>query len=135
MRTHIIIKILSTLYAKTYKFRYICNIFIKSIMKVNIDHIRVLYKKVVSIEEYFHPTNKWTHILPDGTNLQNPNVYYKELDIKFPPGGGEITFNEDIIERLVQKCIDTGATMIQFKCRDQNNEYAYPDYKINELLS
>lgn len=104
-------------------------------MKINLSPIRSLYKKVICVEEYYHPYMKWTNVFPDGTDIRDPENYYKELNMKVSDGNGEITFNTDLIERVVKKCIDSGATIIQFKCTDKDNEYCYPDYKVTELIS
>lgn len=102
-------------------------------MKVDLSKVTNLYDKIVSIEEYYHPEKKWTNILQDGTDLKQPDIYYRELDMKVP-SSGEIEFNDDVIERVVKKCIASGATMIQFSCRDKKGEECYPDYKVSELL-
>ncbi len=101
--------------------------------KINLTPIRTLYEKIISIEEYYTPQSKWTHLLPDGSDLRKEDVYYRALNMQVPESGGEIQFADNIIEKIVQKCIDAGAMIIQFKCRDKNKELCYPDYKVSEL--
>lgn len=87
--------------------------------KVNLDKVWKLYRKVVSVEEFRHPVKKWTSILDDGSDVKsNDDMKYHRLGL----------------EGVVQACIDSGATHIQFLCRDENKKACYPDYKIEELI-
>lgn len=97
-------------------------------MEINLSRVFKLYPKVISIEEYYHPVNKWTSILPDGRDVRSEELYRGT-----PPltGGGSL---DPIREKVVKLCIKAGATHVQFKCRDSNNELCFPDYKVEELI-
>ncbi len=105
------------------------------IAKINFDKVYKLYKKIINIEEYFHPVKKWTHVLPDGRILSSESTYrsYPNYPILIKESG-VIEFPE-ILKDLVKRCIEDGATQIQFKCVDEKGAYSYPDYKIEEIIS
>ena len=89
-------------------------------MSIDLTPVRTLYNKVINVEEYFHPVKKWTSILPNGHKVTNPELYYTDIP--------------NNLELVVQACIDAGAIMIQFRCKDKRGEECYPDYKISELV-
>lgn len=97
--------------------------------KIDLSRVYKLYEKIVQLEQFFIPTKGWSSILPDGTDVRNGDLYYELI----PNATSSNEISPDIRERLVQRCLDAGATHVQFKCTDKNREYCYPDYKISEL--
>jgi hypothetical protein len=59
---------------------------------------------------------KWSSILPDGTDVRDPELYYK-YGLNF----------------VVAKCIEQKAQQISFKILDEDKEYCYPDFYVTEL--
>lgn len=99
--------------------------------KINLNLVHHLFNKIINIEEYYHPTEKWTCILPDGIDVRNPELYYETV----PGAKGSHELVPDIMERIVQRCIDAVAVRIQFKCRDKFGELCFPDYNVPELTA
>jgi len=90
-------------------------------MKISIDPVLNLYPhcKIVNVEEYFDPANKWVSRLPDGTDVRDPDLYY---------GYG--------LNYVIGLCARDGkAKLIQLHIIDEQGEHCYPDFKIEELVS
>lgn len=94
-------------------------------MKINLKHVHNLYpnSKIICVEEYFVPFDpmnplsmKWSSILPDRTDVRDPELYYK-YGLNF----------------IVTMCIQQNAQQISFKILDTNKEYCYPDFYVTEL--
>jgi len=94
-------------------------------MKINLKHVKNLYPdgEVICVEEYFIPFDpnnslsmKWTSIFPDGTDVRDPDLYYK-YGLNF----------------VVAMCIQHGAQLISFKILNTNKEYCYPNFYVTEL--
>lgn len=87
-------------------------------MKISLQKVHDLYPngKVICVEEYFSNNQNWTAILPDGTDVRDPDLYYK-FGLNF----------------VVAMCIQNGATQISFKLLDENKEYSFPDFYTTEL--
>ncbi len=98
--------------------------------EVTLDRVRKLYWKVINVQEYYHPVNRWTSILKDGTDIRDPKNYYELM----PGATSSHEVRPDNIERVVEQCIAAGAVKIQFRCRDAKKEECFPDYFIHELV-
>ena len=96
-------------------------------MKVTLKKLHELYPdcKIICVEECFlrlnpndpdSQTMRWVSILPDGTDVRDPDMYYK-FGLNF----------------VVAMCAQKGATQISFRILDSNKEYGYPDFYITEL--
>ena len=87
-------------------------------MKITLQKVHDLYPdgKIICVEEYFSQEKKWTSILPDGSDVRDPDLYYK-FGLNF----------------VVALCGQNGATQISFQVLDANNEICFPDFYISEL--
>lgn len=87
-------------------------------MKFTIENVTRLYpnSKIICVEEYFTLKNKWTSLFNDGTDVRDPDLYFK-YGLNF----------------VIAKCIADGATQINFKLIDEDKNYTYPDFKVEEL--
>jgi len=100
-------------------------------MDINLSKVKKLYDKILGVEEYFDPINKWTSILPEGTDVRADETYqYYSAERLMKIKAGE----DPERERVVKLCINAGATIIQFKCLDKFGVECYPDYKVGELI-
>ena len=102
--------------------------------KIDLTPVRKLYNKIINVEEYRHPVNGWTHILPNGKLVTDEDLYKPKQRCNKITQGYEIVPDMEIVERVVQMCIDAGATVIQFCCKDEHKNRCYPDYKVSELI-
>lgn len=96
-------------------------------MNITLKKVHELYPdgKIICVQECFLPLNpnnpnsqtmSWTSILPDGTDVRDPDLYYK-YGLNF----------------IIAKCVENGAKQISFRILDEINEYTFPDFYITEL--
>jgi hypothetical protein len=88
-------------------------------MKITTEPIRRLYPgcKIVNVEEFYDSIlKKWSSVFLDGTDVRDPDLYYK-YGLNF----------------VIAKCMQEGANKIQFKVLDKKNNYCYPDFATTEL--
>lgn len=87
-------------------------------MKITLNKVKALYPegKIVCVEEYYTKDKRWTSRLSDGTDVRDPDLYYRYG-----------------LNYVIAQCIREQATDIQFKVLDSEGEYCYPDFKVSEL--
>ena len=92
--------------------------------KISIEKVKKLYPTVVRVEEYYTTELKWMAILPNGKKVYDPSLYHANT----------LQEEQDRIEDVVKQCIEAGASIVQFKCTDEQGHRVYVDYKVHELM-
>lgn len=83
-------------------------------MKISFKKIQFAYPgcDILSVEEFYHPERRWTNRLNNG-------------EIVHQSSNGDV-------EQQVVRCIQDGATMIQFKLQN-HQEFYNPYFKVEDL--
>ena len=99
--------------------------------QIDMQRVWDLYDKVLNVEEYYHPTEKWTCVLPNGMYVTDQDLYVStEADIL----GSRQEQIDPVRARIVCMCIEAGAVKICFRCRDKKGDECFPEYTIEELI-
>ena len=94
-----------------------------NLTKISIEKVKKLYT-VLTVQEYYTSSVKCTNILPDGQKVFDATLYSAKT----------LQEEQELIESVVQKCVDAGASIVQFKCTDEQGHRCYVDYKVHELM-
>ena len=86
--------------------------------------------KIIFINEYFHPVNKWTNILPDGSDVSSTNQYYETV----PGAKSALEIKPDIREDLVAQCLNAGAEAVSFMVVATSGERRTIDFDRIDLI-